>query len=328
MADPFYNRSIRKMVIGFGNLFNNITLVRFNKDETEQERFVIPISYASKEMYVRRLQEDPDLDKKIQTTLPRLSFEMTGFRYDANRKQNTNVKNFGLKNNNVINQYNPVPYNFDFSLYLYVRNIEDATQTLEHILSYFTPDYTIKLNMIPEMGIIKEIPIILNDTSQQIEYEGNMDTPTRLIVWTLNFTVKGFIFGAVSPAGGIIKTTISNIIDLTPSKVVFAMDPNTENIPYKVGELVYQGYSPHIAFVTGRVNSWANNELTLTALTGTFGSNFPIIGIDSGASYNPQLQKKDGIQTRSTIINTIVPDTANINSTDYIVGSYTIEDPN
>ena len=93
MADPFYNRIIRKMVVGFGNLFNNITLVRYNPNQTEQERFVIPISYASRELYVKRLLEDPDLDKKVQMSLPRFSFEMTGFSYDADRKQNTNIKN-------------------------------------------------------------------------------------------------------------------------------------------------------------------------------------------------------------------------------------------
>jgi hypothetical protein len=328
MADPFYNRVIRKTVIGFGNLFNNITMVRYNKNETEQERFVIPISYASKELYVKRLQEDPDLDKKVQMSLPRLSFEMNGFSYDASRKQNTNIKNFGLKNNSVISQYNPVPYNFDFSLYLYVRNIEDATQVLEHILSYFTPDYTIKLNLIPEMGITKEIPIILNSTNQEIEYEGDASAPTRLIIWTLNFTVKGFIFGAVSPAGALITSTISNIIDLTPSKIVFIMDPLTENIPYKIGEYVYQGYSPHVALATARVAGWSNNELTLSESNGTFSPGFPIIGIETAASYSPLIQQNSGTKTRATIVNAINPITANITDPTVIIQTYINEDPN
>lgn len=328
MADPFYNRIIRKTVIGFGNLFNNITLVRYNKDETEQERFVIPISYATKELYVKRLQEDPDLDKKVSMTLPRFSFEMTGFSYDASRKQNTNVKNFALKNNATISQYNPVPYNFDFNLYLYVRNIEDATQVLEHILSYFTPDYTIKLNLMSEMNIVKEVPIILNNTSQEIEYEGNADASTRIIIWTLNFTVKGFIFGAVSQAGGIIKSAITNIVDLTPSKIVFIMNPLSENIPYKVGEYVYQGYSPHVALATGRVASWSNNELTLAETNGTFSPVFPIVGTDTGASYSPVMETNTGMKKRSTVVTTVSPVTANVTDTTATVQTYITEDPN
>ena len=156
MANVFYNRVIRKLVVGFGNLFNNITLVRYNPDESEAERFLVPIAYAQKELYVQRLQGDPNLDKKVQLTLPRMSFEMTGFKYDASRKQNTNIKNFAQNGSSFSTQYNPVPYDFDFSLNIYVRNIEDGTQMIEHILPYFTPDYTIKLNLIPEMGIKRD----------------------------------------------------------------------------------------------------------------------------------------------------------------------------
>ena len=318
MADPFYNRIIRKMVVGFGNLFNNITLVRYNPDQTEQERFVIPISYASRELYVKRLLEDPDLDKKVQMSLPRFSFEMTGFSYDADRKQNTNIKNYAVKGNSPVSQYNPVPYNFDFSLYLYTRNIEDATQALEQILSYFTPDYTIKLNLIPDMGIVKEIPVILKDVNQDIEYEGDMTHDTRVIIWTLNFTVKGFIFGAVSPTGGIIKTTFSNIVDISPDKIIFGMDSTSENIPYKVGETVYQGYSAHVALATATVKSWANNALTLTNLSGNFVSTLPITGIESLASYKI-LSADTRLSLRSIVTTYVDPLSANVNSNTYTI---------
>jgi len=324
MADPFYNRIIRKMVVGFGNLFNNITLVRYNPNQTEQERFVIPISYAAKELYVKRLLQDPDLDKKVQMSLPRFSFEMTGFSYDADRKQNTNIKNYGLKGNSTISQYNPVPYNFDFSLYLYTRNIEDATQALEHILSYFTPDYTIKLNLVPDMSIVKEIPVILKDVTQDIEYEGDMSHDTRVIIWTLNFTVKGFIFGAMSPTGGIIKTTYTSIIDYSPDTIVFNMDPTSENIPYKVGETAYQGYSAHVALSTGTVKRWANNVLTLTNISGNFVSTLPITGIDSTASYKI-LSLDDKSEIRATIQASVIPESANINSNNYIIQTFIAE---
>jgi hypothetical protein len=94
MSTPVYNRIIRKLVVGFGNLFNDITLVRYNPDNSEAERFLIPIAYATKEKYVMRLEEDLNLDKKVQMTLPRFSFEMNGLQYDTSRKLNTNVKNF------------------------------------------------------------------------------------------------------------------------------------------------------------------------------------------------------------------------------------------
>jgi len=286
MANTYYPRIIRKLVVGFGNLFDDITLVRYNPDQSEAERFIVPIAYATKEKYVQRLEGDPNLDKKVQMTLPRMSFEMSGLSYDASRKQNTNIKNFSNASGTVKSQYNPVPYNFDFSLYVYVRNVEDGTQIIEHILPYFTPDYTIKLNLIPEMGIIKEVPVVLNSTSYDVEYEGVRDSDPRLIIWTLNFTVKGFIFGASSGPVSLIKTSITNILnDISVNDNVVLNTANTGVGQYQVGEFVYQGYSMGTAVATGKVVSFVNNKLTLTNINGNFVSSQPIIGQTTNANY-------------------------------------------
>lgn len=285
MADITYNRMIRKLTVAFGNLFNNITLVRYNADETEQERFLVPIDYATKELYVMRLQGDPLLDKKVQITLPRMSYEMNGLSYDATRKQITSGKNFAQTSAGIITQYNPVPYNFDFSLYLYVRNIEDGNQIIEHILPFFAPDYTIKVNMIPEMGIIKEVPIILNNSQYEVTYEGDSQSDTRTVIWTLNFTVKGFIFGAINTAG-LIKTSITNMLNdfgSAPS-VVFNLASGGLG-DYQYGEIVYQGISPSLSTASATVTHWFNNQLTVTDLTGNFVSNQPIIGKITNASH-------------------------------------------
>ena len=285
MSTPQYNRVIRKLVVGFGNLFNEISLVRYNPDLSEAERFLIPIAYATKERYVMRLEDDYTLDKKVQVALPRLSFEMTGLSYDSSRKQNTNIKNFAQTLTGVVAQYNPVPYNFDFSLYLYVRNIEDATQVLEHIIPYFTPDYTIKLNLIPEMGIVKEIPVILNTTSHEILYEGERDQETRMIIWTLNFTVKGFIFGKSSTTG-IIKTSITNILNDIGADDVVTFNMSATGVgSYQAGETVYQGYTAATAVASGKVISWNNNILRLTNINGNFISSQPVYGVNNNASY-------------------------------------------
>ena len=288
MANVFYNRVMRKLVVGFGNLFDNITLVRYNADNTEAERFIVPIAYAAKELYVQRLQGDPNLDKKVQMTLPRLSYEMTGLKYDSARKQNTNIKNFAtVTGGGVVGQFNPVPYDYDFNLYLYVRNIEDGTQVIEHILSYFTPDYTIKLNLIPEMGIVKEIPIVLNTATFDTEYEGDRDSDTRTIIWTLNFTVKGFVYGATSDVG-IIKTSITNIYnEILPTDIVqFTIDPTSGLGQYQVGEIVYQGYSRSTATATAKVSIWIDNILQLTNISGNFVSSQSIRGEVTNANYS------------------------------------------
>jgi hypothetical protein len=286
MSTPYYNRTIRKLVVGFGNLFNDITLVRYKPDLTELERFMVPIAYASKESYVMRLEEDLDLDKKVQMTLPRLSFEMTGLSYDSSRKQNTNVKNFASSASGVKSQYNPVPYNFDFNLYLYVRNIEDGTQILEHIIPYFTPDYTIKLNMVPEMGIIKEIPVVLNSCVSDITYEGNREKDPRMIIWTLNFTVKGHIFGKSTLTGLITRSITSIYNNITDADIIeFSMNSASGNGTYQIGETVYQGYTTQTSTATARVVLWTNNKLHLNNINGNFISTEPIYGVNTRANY-------------------------------------------
>jgi hypothetical protein len=327
MANTFYNRALRKYVIGFGNLFNEISLVRYNPDFSEAQRMIVPIIYAPKETYVTRLETDPTLNKKTQITLPRMSFELTGFNYDATRKLNTNIKNFAQTSAGLISQYNPVPYNFDFNLYLYVRNIEDGTQIIEHILSYFTPDYTMKLNMIPEMGIVKDVPIVLNSTSQDIDYEGNYERDTRVIIWTLNFTVKGHIFGKITDTGGPITHSITSIYNqITEEDVVqFTVNPNSGVGTYQIGETVYQGYSAPLAIATGKVISFNNNILQLKNINGNFVSNLPIQSTSGSANYvftsfAPVAQKLVQIDTTPT------PTDANV-TTPYIAVTQISETP-
>lgn len=277
------------MVVAFGNVFDDITLTRYNADGTEQEHMKVPLVYASKERYVMRIEEDPNLDKKVQTTLPRMSFELNGIKYDSSRKQLTNIKNFAksASADTILSQYNPVPYDFDFSLWIYVRNIEDGTQIVEHILPFFTPDYTLKLNLIPEMGVIKEVPVILKDTQYEVKYEGTREQETRTIIWTLNFTVKGFIFGAVSEPK-IIKRSITNIYDdaaIGNSVVKFNM-ASTGTGTYQEGELVFQGYSLDTATATAVVLNWdpITHVLVVKDLIGNFVTSNPIYGRKTGAT--------------------------------------------
>jgi len=309
------NQMIRKFTIAFGEMFSNIPLVRYNPDGTEQERFMVPISFANKEKYVKRLEGDPDLDKKVQVTLPRMAYEMNGLKYDATRKQNTNIQNFSQSGSVTSAQYMPVPYNFDFSLYLMVRNLEDGHQIIEHILPYFTPDYTIKINMIPEMGIVKEVPIILNNTEFTIDDDGDRNSDTRVIIWTLNFTLKGFIFGADSPIG-LIRTSITNIYNnITPTQnIVFNV--STGGIGnFTVGEIVYQGQSPLLSTASATVVNWnlSNKQLTVTNALGNFISSLPIISSASNAEWLFNSYNIIPIEL-SKIVITPNPLTANANS--------------
>jgi hypothetical protein len=162
------------------------------------------LSYGSKEKYLTRISSDPNLTKSVQTVVPRISFEMTGMSYDVSRKQQSLLQNFAQNANGGLNtQYAPVPYDFNFSLSIYVRNTEDGTQILEQILPFFTPDFTVTVDFIPEMDQKYDLPIILNSVNSSTDYEGDMMT-TRLILWDLDFTVKGYIWPPVKKPNGLI----------------------------------------------------------------------------------------------------------------------------
>jgi len=326
MAAIQYNRIIRKLVVAFGDMFNNIQLVRYNPDLSEAERFLIPIVYATKERYVMRLEADYNLDKKVQMALPKFSYEMTGMSYDANRKLNTNIRNFAQTNNGVIGQYNPVPYDFDFSLYLYVRNIEDASQVIEHILPYFTPDYTLKINLVPEMGIVKDVPVLFKDADHEIVYEGDREQETRMIIWTFRFTVKGFIFGKSSTAN-VITHSITNIYNkITEEDIVeFTIDTATGVGEYQAGEPVYQGFSYSTASATGIVVHWNPdiNVLRLKNINGDFVSTLPIYGLNNKNGY--KFTSYNMIPHKYVQID-IIPDPANATANSNYVANTTINE--
>lgn len=319
MADIQRHQIIRKIIVAFGNLFNSIPLVRYNPDGTESERIIVSLSYAAKEQYIKRWYDDPELNSKVQVVIPQLSYEMTNVNYDASRKQNTNIKNFAHTQEGTFSQYNPVPYNFDFELALYSRSIEDATQIVEYILPYFTPDYTIKVNLIPEMGLVKEIPIILNNTIRDVVYEGDRESDTRRIIWTFQFTVKGFIFGRVSDVSDkLITHSITSILDYASSDDIFdlTLNPSTGTGTYKVGELVYQGPSIPIATASGRVvsHNTTNNILKIKNINGNFVSNMPLVGSQSRTSYLYTQYSPAANNKLIQIDTTVSPPGANVSS--------------
>ena len=192
MFDTFYNGSLRKMVVAFGSLFNEIKIDRVESSGTKQ--ILIPISYAPKEKYLTRIRADANAPGQV--TLPRLAFEITGFVYDGQRKRNTlnrTIKRTGVYGAGVDYSYSEVPYNIDFGLYVYVRNMEDGLRIVEQILPYFAPEFVVTVNF----GGINDkidVPVYLNSVSSQEEYEGDFDS-RRVITFTLNFTMKTYVFG-------------------------------------------------------------------------------------------------------------------------------------
>ena len=199
-GDPFYFSTIRKYIILFGTLFNNIHITRTDKDGKITHVEKVPITYGPKDKSLSRVIQDPNIDRQTAIyPLPMMSFEMTNFNYDASRKLQTINRiakvNPDDKSKNKY-QYNPVPWNIGFQLSILVKNAEDGNKIVEQILPYFTPDWTTSVHLIPEMNVIMDIPVVLNNVNLDDVYEGDFDK-RRSLVWTLDFTLKGYIYGPV-----------------------------------------------------------------------------------------------------------------------------------
>lgn len=310
----FYNRTIRKVVVAFGTMFNDIVLVRYNKaGTTEFERTRVPLSYGAKEKYITRLISDPTLTKSMNIYVPRMSFDLVGLSYDSTRKFNTINRNFGINESTgvVSGQYAPIPYNFEFDMSIYVRNQEDGTQILEQILPFFTPDFTVTVDLIPKIGRKFDMPIMLNSVTPEVDYEGDMST-TRLIIWNLNFTVKGYIFPPVNTVN-LIEQANTNIYSDSRDTLyqkVYVDSANGSGV-FTTGEVI----RVPARNVTGTVTYFANNStgtLIVSELSELLEENDVVVGDYSNATYTIDTVDLNPLKTVS-IVTSPDPITANVN---------------
>lgn len=197
----FYHAITRKIIVGFGSLFSDIKIKREDIAKTIEQTVAVPIAYAPKEKWLVRLEQDPNLENHTYTTLPRMSFEITGFSYDPVRKINRNsyITCSDPVDGSIKRTFAPVPYNIDISLYVLTKTTEDGLQIIEQILPFFSPELTMALRVVPESNIITDVPVILNSMSLNDEYDGDFET-RRFVTYTLNFTIKALMFGPVTNA--------------------------------------------------------------------------------------------------------------------------------
>jgi len=213
-GQTYYHGAIRKTIVMFGRLFSDIKIARQGNDGAVAQTIAVPLAYAPKEKWLVRVDSDPNLNHNTYISLPRLSFEVTGYHYDASRKTNKMNKIMCKDATNTGNPtakavFSPAPYNIDISLYVLTKTQEDAMQIIEQILPIFNPEYTLSVNAVPEMEITQDIPVILNSITVEDNYDGSFQE-RRFVVHTLTFTLKTNIYGPVS-ANGVILTSMANV---------------------------------------------------------------------------------------------------------------------
>ena len=221
----FYHETVRNIIVGFGTLFNDIHIVRKDNNGSITQSMKVPLAYGPKQKWLARLDQDAGLESKVAITLPRLGFEIQNMAYDPSRKLNRvqkfkKVKSSASNSNKLDTQFMPVPYNLNIQLYAMAKQSDDALQMVEQILPYFQPDYTLTIKDMPEMGVARDIPIVLNSINYEDNYKGDF-AERRAIMYTLDFTTKFYLYGPVT-SSKVIKTVqvdqYTDLPDVSPTR--------------------------------------------------------------------------------------------------------------
>ena len=202
MFEYFYNEILRRTIISFGTLFNNISIKHEDSDDNTVSVVKVPLAYGPTQKFLARIEQSPDLNKPFAITLPRMSFEFTGLTYDPTRKVTT-TSTFTVKDPNdgteTKKSYMPVPYNMQFELAIMSKLNDDALQIVEQILPYFQPAYNVNVELVEALQEKRDVPVVLENITMQDDYEGDFSN-RRVLLYTLRFTAKTYMFGPASTA--------------------------------------------------------------------------------------------------------------------------------
>jgi len=280
----FYHGLLRKYVIYFGTLFNDINIQRTDENEDVVQDFLVPIAYGPKQKFIARLEQEPDVNtNEASIVLPRLSFEITGFQYDATRKLPTlnRIVKQGSFPERISSVYTPVPYNITFQLAIYTKNAEDGMKILEQILPYFTPEWTSTIHVMPEIGLSLDIPVVLTGTSMSDQYQGNLnDMARRYIIHTLTFNMKGYFFGPIGSTG-VIKRSIVNMYNNSLTRTA-DLSVTSYITDFKEGDRVFQ-YDGKSRSASGTVALANSSFIRVGSVSGKFTTQYNLQTDDSRA---------------------------------------------
>mgnify|MGYP003114337739 FL=1 len=211
MFEYFYHEILRRTIISFGTLFNNISIQKKDGSDNTVSNLKVPLAYGPTQKFLARLEQEADLNKSTSLSLPRMSFEFTSLTYDSSRKL-TSTRTIQVKdpnaNKTVKKVYTPVPYNMSFELSIMSKLNDDALQIVEQILPYFQPAFTLTVELVDEINEKRDVPVVLENITMQDDYDGDF-TSRRVLLYTLRFSAKTYLFGPVSKAEPIKTATLT-----------------------------------------------------------------------------------------------------------------------
>lgn len=276
MFTYFYHQILRKTIISFGTLFNNITIEKKDDSDNTFSTVKVPIAYGPTQKFLARLTQQADLNRPVEIQLPRMSFEFNGITYDPQRKLTTTqtFQAVDKDDNKIKETYMPVPYNMNFELSIYTKINDDMLQIIEQILPYFQPEYSLTVDLVRELGEKRDIPIIINNIQMSDDYEGDF-SKRRSLVYTISFTAKTYLFGPVTDASkNVIKKASVEYLAGTPKRY-------ERDVTYSILPTATKSYTDNQVTTLAQNVSDAEVEITLTSASGIAAKNIITISDES-----------------------------------------------
>ena len=244
---------MRRTIIGFGTLFNNLTIKATNASDNVVSVTKVPLAYGPTQKFLARLEQSADLNKSTAMTLPRMSFEFTGLTYDPSRKVTT-TQTFVVKDPDTGKEtkkgFMPVPYNMQFELAIMCKLNDDALQIVEQILPYFQPAYNLTVELVEGIQEKRDVPVVLENITMEDDYTGDFKE-RRVLLYTLRFTAKTYMYGPVSSA-------TRDIIKVAKVSYISGDSRSTTR------DITYTATPRAIKDYTGEVATTTSEDITIT----------------------------------------------------------------
>ncbi len=274
MFEYFYHEILRRTIVSFGTLFNNINIKHTNDSDNTVSVMKVPLAYSPTQKFLARLEQVPDLNKPVQMSLPRMSFEFLGLTYDTSRKVTTTqtfLSGLSTDKTQPRKTYMPVPYNMSFELSIYTKLNDDMLQIVEQILPYFQPAYTLTVDLIDTIGEKRDVPIVFEGIEMRDEYEGDF-SQRRALIYTLRFVAKTYLFGPVSDVSKDIIKKASIGFSAGDSR------GSTRDLTYRVDPVATKSYTNNV--VTTLVGDITNSITTIEVADASGISALDVLVID------------------------------------------------
>ena len=206
-ANYFFADSIRAVMIGFGNFFNDLFVIRYDEKGEPIKQIQVPLKYGPR-MKSHDFRVEQESGKKYYIQLPNMTYRKTGMAFASERYSGAGeTRGFYSKYFEVngvdylmANKFwadvHPVPYNITISMEAKCEHISDANQIEEQVLARFAPEAYFDLKEFWFINKRRSIKMKLDSISEEITQDFGEEDKREITV-SFEFTIEAWLYKTI-----------------------------------------------------------------------------------------------------------------------------------